>query len=395
MTATPDRLFTGPFAALFAAALAFFTAGGLVLPVTTAYGFGPLGADAAGVGIAFGAFAIASLLMRPIVGQATDRYGRRPVLIIGGVITVIALAGHLFADTLPLFIVVRAGLGIGEACFFVAAIAAISDLAPPARRGEAINLASIAVYVGLGVGPWLGEVALAAWDFRGAWLAAAALAILATGLTLLIPETAPGLDRPPSERPRSRLVHPAGLLPGFLILTGTFGMAGFFAFLPRHGAELGLTGVGPIVGLYAVIVIVLRLVFLKLPDQVGPARLATAALAMTAIGLAVIGLAPGSIGLIAGTAVFAAGVAFMFPALMSVAVSRVDETERGAVVGTTSAFLDVAFGIGPAVLGLVVARSGYPVAFLVSAAVAGLGAAIIVAARHRFDVAASALHSPS
>ena len=49
----------------------------------------------------------------------------------------------------------------------------------------------------------------------------------------------------------------------------------------------------------------------------------------------------------------------MFPALMSLAVARVDETERGAVVGTTTAFLDLSFGLSPAILGLVAGAGGY------------------------------------
>ena len=48
----------------------------------------------------------------------------------------------------------------------------------------------------------------------------------------------------------------------------------------------------------------------------------------------------------------------MFPALMALAVARVDETERGSVVGTTSAFLDLSFGLAPAVLGVVAGASG-------------------------------------
>ncbi|HEX6867740.1 MAG TPA: MFS transporter, partial [Candidatus Limnocylindrales bacterium] len=118
-------------------------------------------------------------------------------------------------------------------------------------------------------------------------------------------------------------------------------------------------------------------------------------LAITGAGLAVIGLAPGSIGLIVGTAIFAAGIAFMFPALLSVAVARVDETERGAVVGTTSAFLDLSFGLAPAVMGIVAQAYGFPVAFMVSALVAGFGAAVIVGRRRDLDLPVAGLHSPA
>ncbi len=104
-------------------------------------------------------------------------------------------------------------------------------------------------------------------------------------------------------------------------------------------------------------------------------RLSGSALVMTGIGLALIGLVAGPLGLIVGTAVFAVGIAFMFPALMAVAVARVEPGERGAVVGTTSAFLDLSFGLAPAVLGLIVGDGGYGGAFVLSGIIA-LGGAV-------------------
>ncbi len=173
-------LVTPAFLAVTAAALAFFTAGGTVLPVATRFAAGPLGADAIGVGVAIGAFAIAALALRPVVGWASDRFGRRPLLLLGGAITVVALLAHLIAGSLPAFVAVRALLGIGEAFFFVAALAAIADLSPPERRGEGINLASLSVYLGLAIGPFIGETVLAAASYDAVWLTAAAMAVLAT-----------------------------------------------------------------------------------------------------------------------------------------------------------------------------------------------------------------------
>ena len=374
-----DRLVTGPFAALFVAALAFFTASSLVLPVASRFAEGSLQLDALGVGIGIGAFSVAALLMRPVVGWAADRFGRRPLLLFGGALTVVALVAHLAVGSLPAFIAVRSLLGIAEAFFFVAALAAISDLAPEDRRGEAINLGSLSVYIGLAVGPFIGELVLDALGFDAAWLTAAGIAVLATGLTLLVPETAPVLVGPGSadqrrSTTRVQLIHPAGILPGLLILTGTWGMAGFFAFIPLHADAVGLDGAGPLLALYAVIVIGLRIVFAKLPDQLGAVRLSGSALVATGVGLALMGLLQGTLGLIVGTAIFAAGIAFMFPALMAVAVARVTPRERGAVVGTTSAFLDLSFGLAPAVLGLIVGDGGYGIAFVLSGAIALLGA---------------------
>jgi MFS family permease len=189
--AAPAGLMTRGFVALFAAALAFFTSSGTVLPVATRYADGPLGADGTGVGIAIGAFAVAALVLRPVVGRASDRFGRRPMLLIGALVTVGALALHLVADTLPLFVGARALLGVGEAFFFVSAIAAISDLAPADRQGEAINIGSLSLYLGLAAGPIIGESVLVAFGFAFVWLLAGAMAVVATLLVLLVPDTAP------------------------------------------------------------------------------------------------------------------------------------------------------------------------------------------------------------
>jgi predicted MFS family arabinose efflux permease len=98
---------------------------------------------------------------------------------------------------------------------------------------------------------------------------------------------------------------------------------------------------------------------------------------LSAAGLVVIAIAGEEAGLLAGTVVLASGVAFMFPGLMALAVARVDETERGSVVGTTSAFLDLSFGLAPAVLGVVAGATGYAAAFGLSAGVALVGAALL------------------
>jgi predicted MFS family arabinose efflux permease len=72
------------------------------------------------------------------------------------------------------------------------------------------------------------------------------------------------------------------------------------------------------------------------------------------------------------------GVALFTPALFSLAVAAVPATERGAVMRTTSAFLDLAFGLGPATLGFVAAAVGRGGTFLTGAAVAAAGLLLVV-----------------
>jgi predicted MFS family arabinose efflux permease len=97
------------------------------------------------------------------------------------------------------------------------------------------------------------------------------------------------------------------------------------------------------------------------------------------MGLAVLALLPSQTGILLGSVAFASGVAFLMPGLLTLAVSRVSEMERGSVVGTASAFLDLAFGVAPAILGIVAARVGFGGVFLAGAAASAAGFLLLLA----------------
>ncbi|HUQ43020.1 MAG TPA: MFS transporter [Candidatus Limnocylindria bacterium] len=385
--AADPPLFTRQFVSLSAAVLAFFISGAVFLPVVPRFTVGPLRGDDLAVGLVLGAFAIASLAMRPFAGRFADRRGRRMVLIVGAVITVAASAGHLVVDSIPLLIVMRVLLGIGEALFFVAGLAAATDLAPDRRRGEAISLISLSLYLGLAVGPMIGEAVLASFGFTAAWIAATVIAVIAVGLSWFAPETLPPQERSKSSSGQS-LLHRRGLEPGLLLLCGLWGMGPFFAFLPLLADELGLGGAGTFFAIFALVVVGLRIVGARLPDQIGAARLSGTALVVSAVGMALAWIVPTFLardvlfpGLVVATTVFAVGVAFTFPAIMAMAVIGISADERGAVVGTAGLFTDAAFGLSPAILGLLAGAAGYPSTFLVSAVIAAIGAAWLLMRR--------------
>jgi MFS family permease len=385
VTSTPAGapLVTRGFVTLAAATLAFYVSAGIVLPVAPQFARLGLGADSLGFGVAIGAFSIAAVLLRPLVGWTSDRYGRRPLLLIGSVLTLLGLLLHLVAANLVVFVAARSLLGAGEGFFLVAALAAGSDLAPSERRGEALSFLSLSLYLGIAVGPPIGEALLGAGSYTAVWLAAAALAVVALGLSVLTPETAPVVTGEVVARGRTPLIHPAGLLPGIVVMLGLTGMAGFLAILPLYARQLGLDGAGLPLAVYGLVVIGLRVVGARLPDRVGPGKLSGAALLVSAVGLTIVGLVPTATGLLAGTVVFASGVAFIMPALLTLAVSRVPPEARGTVVGTVTLFLDVTFGIAPIGLSLVAGQWGYGATFLVSAGLAVAGSGVLAASRRR------------
>jgi MFS family permease len=360
-------LLTPAFVAVTLAALAYFTADGILIPAVPRYTSGPLGGGDVAVGLVVGAFSLSAFFLRPWVGGLGDRWGRAGVF-------AVSVLGYGLAPGPAGLAGLRLLTGAGEACFFMGMLAAVADLAPAERRGEAMSLASLSLYGGIGLGPLLGEAAIDRLGFGAAWLLAAAAGLLAVAIALRVPDTRPGDPGPGGAAAgRRRLVHRAGLRPGLLLAAGIAGMAGFLAFVPLYAPEVGMGGSRMVLLLFAGIVVGIRSLGARIPDRLGPARATRAALTLSAAGLAVMGVWRVPAGLVAGTAVFAVGVALLTPAVLTLAVEAAAPTERGAVLGTTSAFLDVALGLGPAALGLVAAAAGRPGAFLAGAAVAAAG----------------------
>ena len=366
------RLFTTAFVALLLAEFAYFTAAGMEIPLAPLFATRVLGADEVGVGIAVGAFALTALVLRPFAGRAADRHGRRRLLIGGALLYAAATAAHAVAPDLSVMIGLRLVLGVAEAFFFVAGFAALADLAPPGRTGEALSFNSLSLYLGVALGPIIGQALLGVGGFTLAWLGAAGITLLAAFLATRIPET-----REPSvteDAPVVPLIHRAAIGPGVLLLSGISAMAGFFAFVALYAEEIGFVDWSLILLEFGLIVVGTRIVFAKLPDRVAPYRLGSAALALTAVGIAVVALVPNSLGLFVGSGILALGVAFTTPAFFTAILARVAPHERGAAMGTMSVSIDLAFGAGPMTFGLIAAAAGIPAAFLAGAALAMAGA---------------------
>jgi MFS family permease len=372
------KLLTPTFLLVALATLAYFVADGMLLPTVPLYVEGPLGGSSVAVGVVVGAFSISALVLRPWAGRLSDRRGRRLPMLAGASVFAFSVLGYLLADSVEVMIAMRALTGAGEALFFVGAASAISDLAPDERRGEALSFFSLALYAGVGVGPILGEAAISGTDFSLVWLAAAGIGMVAVLIAFPVPDTRPeGI----AALGPARLLHRAAILPGTVLLTVLVGMSGFFAFVPLYVTEVGLEGSRLVFVTFSVVVILIRSLGAKIPDRLGSARASRAALTCSAAGLLVVGGWEDSTGLFAGTIVFGVGVALATPALMSLAIGTAPPSERGWVIGTFTAFIDLGFGLGPIVLGVVAAEVGYRGTFLAGAGVAATGLLLLLTRR--------------
>ncbi len=366
----PGVAFAGVFAVTFCGLLAV----GAVLPVLPSYVHGPLGAGNVAVGVVIGAYAATGLLLRPLAGRLADRRGRKPAVLGGSLLVAVAGFLYLLPFGVPGLIVARLALGAGEGTVFTAGSAWIVDLAPPERRGRVIGLYGLAVWTGLSVGPLVGELLRHAAGYSAVWLFAGCAPLLGALLALRLPDP----FRPKAHPKRHPLIAREAGRPGFALALASTGYATVAAFVVLLPEARGVGHGAAVFGAFATMVALTRLVGGDLPDRIGPARVATAAAVGEAAGLAAIALAHSLPVALAGALLMGAAFSLLYPSLSLVVVGDVDETRRGAALGTFTAFFDAGVGLGAPLAGVAAALVGYEGAFLVGAT-AALGSSAMTA----------------
>jgi predicted MFS family arabinose efflux permease len=304
-------------------------------------------------------------------GDCVDLHGRRPFLVGGALLAAISLASLALTHNIIEIVALRLLAGVAEAAFFVAGFAALADVAPPARLGEALSYNSLGLYLGIAIGPPLGEALVRTVGLGHVWAGAAALAVITAGLCLIVGETRAG---PPPDGGGHHLIHRPALpiLVGFL--ASLLATGGFLAFASLYGVRVGLTNPSLSLLVCGSVVVVSRIGFARVPDRLPPLALGAAALAAITAGLLLAAVWPSPLGLLVGAAVAAVGVAFSTPAFFSAIFATAEPSQRGAASGTASAAIDIGLGLGPILFGLVAGQFGMPWAIGAGAAVAATGA---------------------
>jgi MFS family permease len=368
-------LITGTFIRIMLVNFGYFLSVGVVNAILPRFIKGPLHDSDIGVGVALASFTVTALLLRQFSGRFGDRRGRHLPIRVGSVVNTVSMIGFVFATSLVHVVILRLLTGVAEAFIFVGVATAVQDIAPDDRRGEAASLFSLSLFVGLAIGPIFGEQFLNHFGFNGAWLFAAAAGGFGVLFSLVVPDTRTH-EMASAEPPP--LVHRAAIRPGIILGCVIWGLAAFNGYMPLYALKLGLGGAGSVFLVNAVVILLFRSLGARIPDRFGPLKTARYALILAPAGLAVMALWKSVPGLFAGAVVLASGQALAFPALMTVAVNNAPGSERGAVMGTFTAFFDLSFGGGALALGFVSHAIGYNGAFGAAAIVASIGLLMLI-----------------
>ncbi len=149
----------------------------LILPIFSAYAVRYPGATITLTGVAFGIYALSQCVFQIPLGWASDRWGRRPVLVIGLALFALGSLGCGLAN--DIYTLIAARILQGSGAVGSVALAALADFTRPTVRTQAFTITGIAIGSSFMIGILAGPILAAHIGLDGLFYVLAALAFLA------------------------------------------------------------------------------------------------------------------------------------------------------------------------------------------------------------------------
>jgi MFS family permease len=360
----------------------------MVIPLLPYYAK-DLGANAAVIGFLVAAFPVAQLASSPIWGRVSDRYGRRPALMIGLAASAIAYAIFGLARALSLLFLSRIAQGLGGGTTGVAQ-AYVADTMAPEERAKALGWLSAATSAAVLIGPGLGSLTHN--------LGYAAPGLFAAGLCLVnllfawhwLPESrVPHAARPGGSAGHASLTAPRPIRqaiwevvrhPGRpvaqLIWIYTIAMLAFNAIPPVFALYLNdrfqvtENQIGYFFMVFGAVGVVMRTAPVGwFNARLGEARTMRLGATCMSLGFFLVPFAPTLVLFVAAQLLMPLGTALLFPANSALVSHRADQSELGQTLGVQQTFRGLASVVGPIGAGFVYQSLGPSVPFFISAAI--------------------------
>jgi len=337
-------------------------------------------------------FAACQLVSGPIIGHLSDRFGRKPMLLISQVGTFIGFLVMARASVLWMLYVARV-LDGSTAGNLSLAQAYIADHTEPSQRAKSFGLIGIAFGIGFFIGPSLTGFLSAAYGLTAPiYLAAcmSALSILCTA-TLLKGGTQShhafdDRDAVFHLRTYTKFFSRPGMRERllqflFFITSFSFFISGFALFAERRfthdGHPFGPREIGYVFGYVGFLGIILQGGLIgRLVKRFGEPGLVAMGFVALAVGYFGLGVATSVVVLMLMGTLAAFGNGVIRPALTALITHRAERQEQGVVLGITQALMSMASIVSPVIGGLLIQHQMLTAWAWVAAGLAAVGVAL-------------------
>ena len=355
----------------------------MVLPLIPFYA-ASMGATGFIVGLLISAFSVAQLVSAPSWGKVSDRFGRRPAVIAGLLISALAYVVFGLAETLWILLLSRVVQGVGGGTVGVLQ-AYVADASKPEDRAKGLGWLSAATSAGAVVGPAFGSLFVQWWGHRGPGFGAAGFCLLSMlfawtflresqGMRQTAEHQTPVTSLGAESGALTRVITNAGDPAPRLIWIYTIAIGAFYGTAPMlsllFADRLGVTEktVGYFIMYFGAMGVLVRAGLLgSAVNRLGEARLARLGIVLLSAGLGLIAVAHNYLTTIIAITLMPLGTAFLFPCITALLSRVVPSRERGLHMGVQQTYGGVSRVAFPILAGFLIDRFGVGSPYAVAA----------------------------
>ena len=413
------------FLILFICALCFWTSITCLLPTLPAY-IEDRGATVQQVGYVMGCFAIGLLLSRvwlgkladqgltqllksgdkyysslvpfclgisrQIIGALIDYPSRKIVVIIGTIVATLAPIGYFYLKSIPELMAIRAFHGISIAAFTTGYSALVVDLSPPKQKGELIGYMSLAVPIGMAIGPAFGGFLTQSANYQILFACCTIFGLLSVILATQIRELEHLIEKEHhlskqqsyasnkiSRNFRELLTNRSFVVPAIILLLIGCLFGALITYLPLYIRSLELDfNVGWFYTAAAIASFAVRIFAGQASDRYGRGLFISISLLCYISSMLLLTLANDQQMIILSAIIEGTGAGMIIPIMLALVSDRCSATERGKVFAVCISGFDVGVALGGPVLGSFILDWGYRHLFAVTCILATTALLIFV-----------------
>lgn len=344
-----------------------------------------LGATGVFLGLIVSVSTLTGMVLKPVVGVLSDRWGRRGWLIAGTTFFAVMPFLYRFVDTPEQLFAMRLVHGLATAIYGPVTLAYVAEQTNR-RRAEKLGWFGMARSAGYIVGPAAAGWLLLTMDPVAVFTVIGVMSSLVFVPVLLLPESMPRAKKPVLPL-RKQMVQalkagsrtPAVWLSGGLEATMYIALYAVKAFLPIYALSLGINVavVGAFFAVQEAMHMLLKPLGGRLGDWLGYIWMICLGMVLLGVTLPLLTLPAGGVGLIALSALMGVAQALVFPSTVALVTTQINEQHLGTGMGLTGTLKNAGKVIGPILGGALIHWLDFGLTFKAMGGMLLLGALLV------------------
>ncbi|MDE0979289.1 MAG: MFS transporter [Flavobacteriales bacterium] len=317
------------------------------------------------IGWIIGLFTVGAFFSRFLSGRIADHAGRRPVMLFGTWVTVIAGVCYIgvgwvhatsfpsWSGSLPIavwcFLLLRLLHGMSTGFRPTGTTAFLTDITPLNRRGEALGYLGVAGNAGMAGGPALGSWLTVEYGFDAMFIGSSVLGIIALILTYRLPESLPGSRKVQWKDMnvfRGPVLDWSSWPSSVALLPVAFAFGTFLTITPDFVDSLGYVYKGSFNSIIVASSIAMRFVAGKASDKYGRVPLLVIGGLLLAVGMMGLAYADSKLSATIAGLVYGASVGINMPTIFAWTADLAKPGKIALALGTMLMALELGIGFG-------------------------------------------------